>query len=46
MGYDIGQVALIVTAALLPRPPPQVVQVQELLEALVQCRPIDENEQI
>jgi hypothetical protein len=31
------QVALIVTAALLPRPPPQLVQVQvqELREALV-----------
>jgi hypothetical protein len=40
-------VALIVTAALLqllPRPPTQLVQVQELLEALVQYQPIDENE--
>jgi hypothetical protein len=40
-------VALIVTAALLPRPPPQLVQVQELLEALAQfLQPVDENEQI
>jgi hypothetical protein len=37
-------VALIVTAALLPHPPQQLVQVQELLEALVQyVQPIDEN---
>jgi hypothetical protein len=41
----LGYVALIVTAALLPRPPPQLAQVQELLEALVQhLRPVDENE--
>jgi hypothetical protein len=34
----MGEVALIVTAALLPHPPPHLVQVQvqELLEALVQ----------
>jgi hypothetical protein len=41
-------VALIVTAALLPRPPPQLAQVQALLEALVigaVCTvPIGENE--
>jgi hypothetical protein len=40
-------VALIVTAALLPRPPPQLAQVQALLEALVQVQyvqPIGENE--
>jgi hypothetical protein len=34
-----------VTAALLPRPPPQLAQVQALLEALVQhLEPIGENE--
>jgi hypothetical protein len=40
-------VALIVTAALLPRPLPQLVQVKELLEVLVQMQyvqRIDENE--
>jgi hypothetical protein len=37
--------ALIVTAALLPRPPPQLAQVQALLEALVPyVQPIGENE--
>ena len=46
----LGYVALIVTAALLPRPPPQLVQVQRPGAARgtgaylhLQLEPVDEN---
>jgi hypothetical protein len=42
----LGYVALVVTAALLPHPPPQLDVAQELLEALVlqYLQPINEIE--